>query len=264
VVVGPLSPAGHAGAPAGRPGVYDLLTGHPDGASVGEHGELEPNVVRLFAEGVPTAETPEEAAVRRSVGGENDSPARQLARYVKEVAENRATKMEVRLVWRRDRYLRGGDQIPSLERRYAAVRFTEPNEDYRHQHQNVRIENGVQFGDLPQFVDFDYVARVARVNAVSLASLARAPVGPKDAKILTQRLTNDTELTWSANPEPDLAGYEVVWRETTEPLWTNVRWVGNVTSTTMEAMSKDNFFFGIRAVDRDGHRSPVSFPLPQR
>jgi hypothetical protein len=134
VVVGPLSPAGHAGAPAGRPGVYDLLTGHPDGASVGEHGELEPNVVRLFAEGVPTAETPEEAAVRRSVGGENDSPARQLARYVKEVAENRATKMEVRLVWRRDGYLRGGDQIPFLERRDAAVRFTEPNEDYRHQH----------------------------------------------------------------------------------------------------------------------------------
>jgi hypothetical protein len=244
--------------------IQGMFTNDIVGSSTGEHGEREPNVVRLFAEGVPTAETPEEAAVRRSVGGENDSPARQLARYVKEVAENRATKMEVRLIWRRDRYLRGGDQIPFLERRYPAVRFTEPNEDYRHQHQNVRVENGVQFGDLPQFVDFGYIARVARVNAVSLASLARAPVAPKDAKILTQRLTNDTELAWTANPEPDLAGYEVVWRETTEPLWTHTRWVGNVTSATMEAMSKDNFFFGIRAVDRDGHRSPVSFPLPQR
>jgi hypothetical protein len=244
--------------------IQGMFTNDIVGSSTGEHGEREPNVVRLFAEGVPTAETPEEAAVRRSVGGENDSPARQLARYVKEVAENRATKMEVRLIWRRDRYLRGGDQIPFLERRYAAVRFTEPNEDYRHQHQNVRVENGVQFGDLPQFVDFGYTARVARVNAVALASLARAPVAPKEAKILTQRLTNDTELTWAANPEPDLAGYEVVWRETTEPLWTHTRWVGNVTSATMEAMSKDNFFFGVRAVDRDGHRSPVSFPLPQR
>jgi hypothetical protein len=244
--------------------IQGMFTNDIVGSSTGEHGESEPNVVRLFAEGVPTAETPEEAAVRRSVGGENDSPARQLARYVKEVASNRATKMEVRLIWRRDRYLRGGDQIPFLERRYPAVRFTEPNEDYRHQHQNVRVEDGVQFGDLPRFVDFGYIARVARVNAVSLASLARAPVAPKDAKILTQRLTNDTELAWTANPEPDLAGYEVVWRETTEPLWTHMRWVGNVTSATMEAMSKDNFFFGIRAVDRDGHRSPVSFPLPQR
>jgi hypothetical protein len=244
--------------------IQGMFTNDIVGSSTGEHGEREPNVVRLFAEGVPTAETPEEAAVRRSVGGENDSPARQLARYVKEMAENRATEMEVRLIWRSDRYLRGGDQIPFLERRYAAIRFTEPNEDHRHQHQNVRVENGVQFGDLPQFVDFGYVARVARVNAVSLATLARAPTAPKNARILAQRPTNDTELTWAANPEPDLAGYEVVWRETTEPLWTHSRWVGNVTSHTMPAMSKDNFFFGIRAVDRTGHRSPVSFPLPQR
>jgi hypothetical protein len=234
------------------------------GSPNGGNGVRDPRTIRLFSEGVPTAETAAETVRRQSLGGENDGVSRQLARYVKETGENEATGMNVKLIWRRDRFLRGGDQISFLQRGFPAVRFTEPNEDYRHQHQNVRVEDGVQFGDLPRFVDFGYIARVARVNAVSLASLARAPVAPKDAKILTQRLTNDTELAWTANPEPDLAGYEVVWRETTEPLWTHTRWVGNVTSATMEAMSKDNFFFGIRAVDRDGHRSPVSFPLPQR
>jgi hypothetical protein len=126
----------------------------------------------------------------------------------------------------------------------------------------VRVENGVQYGDLPEFVDFAYTARVARVNAAALANLARAPVAPRDARIIARELTYDTELTWKANPEPDLAGYEIVWRDTTEPLWTHTIWVGNVTHYTVKNMSKDNFFFGVRAVDRHGYRSPVSFPLP--
>ena len=170
--------------------------------------------------------------------------------------------MTVRLIFRRDRFLRGGDQIPFLERGYAAVRFTEPNENFAHQHQDVRVENGVQFGDLIQFVDFDYTARVARVNASALAAIALAPAQPRNARVLTAELTNDTDLTWDANPEPDLAGYEVVWRETTEPEWTHTIRVGNVTSYTVQGMSKDNFQFGVRAVDRDGNRSPVSFPRP--
>ena len=129
--------------------------------------------------------------------------------------------MHVRLVWRRDRYLRGGDQIPFLQQGYPAARFTEPAENFAHQHQDVRVENGQQFGDLPQFVDFAYTARVARVNGAALANLAWAPTAPKEAKIDTTQLTNDTTLTWKANPEPDLAGYEVVWRESTDPLWTH-------------------------------------------
>jgi hypothetical protein len=168
------------------------------------------------------------------------------------------------MVYRRDRYLRGGDHIPFLERGYPAVRFTEPNENYNHQHQNVRIEGGVQYGDLPEFVDFGYIAQVARVNAASLACLALAPTAPKSVGIVTRRLTNDTDLQWAANPEADLAGYEIVWRDTTSPVWTNSVWVGDVKNFTMRKMSKDNYFFGVRAVDRDGNRSPVAFPKPMR
>src|SRR3954454_12520301 len=155
--------------------VQGMFTNDIVGSSTADDGTRDPRSVRLFAEGVPTAETEAEANIRRSVGGENDSPARQLARFVTEVADNTATGMRVRVIYRRDRFLRGGDQIPFLERGYPAARFTEPNENYAHQHQDVRVEGGVQFGDLPQFCDFDYIARVARVNAATLWSLAAAP-----------------------------------------------------------------------------------------
>jgi Peptidase family M28 len=244
--------------------VAAMFTNDIIGSSTGQDGQREPYTVRLFAEGVKTDETPEEANTRRSVGGENDSPARQLARFAKEVGENTATRMQVRIVYRRDRYLRGGDHIPFLEQGYPAVRFTEPNEDYRHQHQNVRVENGVVYGELPEFVDFGYVARVARVNGAALASLAWGPARPRNARIITAQLTNDTELRWDANPEPDIAGYEVVWRRTTEPLWTHGLRLGNVTRHVFAAMSKDNYFFGVRAVNRRGYSSVVSFPGPAR
>jgi hypothetical protein len=170
--------------------------------------------------------------------------------------------MKVTMIYRRDRYGRGGDHIPFLERGYPAVRFTEVNEEIRHQHQNVRVENGVQFGDLPQFVDFPYIANVARVNAASLAALALAPARPAGVTIQS-RLSNDTDLKWEANKEPDLAGYEIVWRDTTAPVWTNSKPVGNVTAFSMKGMSKDNLFFGVRAIDKDGNRSPATYPKPQ-
>lgn len=234
------------------------------GSSHGANGEHDDRSVRLFSEGVPTDETPAQAALRRSVGGENDGPSRQLARFIKEVGERAVPGMRVDLIYRRDRYLRGGDHIPFLERGYPAVRFTEPHEDYHHQHQDVRVENGVQYGDLPEFMDFRYVAQVARINAAALATLALAPDVPADAGIVTRRLTNDTELRWTAGKEPELAGYEVVWRETTAPAWTHHRFVGNVTSYVFPGLSKDDFFFGVRAVDRAGHFSPVAFPRPVR
>jgi hypothetical protein len=241
-----------------------MFTNDIIGNSLGGNGVRDRNTVRVFSEGVPSNETEQEANVRRGVGGENDSASRQLARFIKEAASRYVPSMNVMMVYRRDRYLRGGDHIPFLERGFAAVRFTEPNEEYRHQHQNVRVENGIRYGDLPEFVDFGYIAQVARVNAVSLALLALAPARPKNVAIVTARLTNDTDLKWDANTEPDLAGYEIVWRETTSPVWTNARTVGNVTSFTMTGMSKDNYFFGVRAVDRDGNRSPVSYPKPVR
>jgi hypothetical protein len=221
----------------------------------------DPRTVRLFVEGVPTAETPQQAAIRQAVGGEDDGPSRQLARFVQDVAQNQDTGMRVRVIWRRDRFLRGSDHIPFLQQGYPAGRFTEPRENFAHEHQDVRVEDGVQFGDLIRFVDFDYVARVARVNAATLWSLAQGPGTPKGVVIVAAVLTNDTTLRWTRGPEPDLAGYEVVWRETTAPDWTDVLPVGDVTTVTIDLV-KDNLHFGVRAVDRAGHRSPVAYPAP--
>ena len=239
-----------------------MFTNDIIGNTLGGNGVRDRGTVRVFSEGVPSNETPAEANTRRSVGGENDSASRQLARFIKEIGERYVPQMKVMMVYRRDRYGRGGDHIPFLERGYPAVRFTEVHEDFRHQHQNVRVENGVQFGDLPEFVDFAYVANVARVNAVSLAMLALAPARPKAVTILSQRLSHDTDLRWEANKEPDIAGYEIVWRDTTAAVWTNSRNVGKVTTFTMKGMSKDNYFLGVRAIDKDGNRSPVTYPRP--
>jgi Zn-dependent M28 family amino/carboxypeptidase len=244
--------------------IQGMFTNDIIGSSLGGNGVRDRRTIRVFSEGVPSNETPAEANVRRGVGGENDSTSRQLARFIKGVGASYTPGFNVMMVYRRDRYLRGGDHIPFLEQGYPAVRFCEPNENYNHQHQNVRVENGVQFGDLPEFVDFAFIAQVARINAASLASLALAPAAPKSVGIVTKRLTNDTDLKWAAGIEPDLAGYEVVWRDTSSPVWTNSRWVGTVTTYTVKGMSKDNFFFGVRAVDRDGNRSPVSYPTPVR
>ncbi|MDO0935090.1 M20/M25/M40 family metallo-hydrolase [Streptomyces sp. DG2A-72] len=242
--------------------VQGMFTNDIVGSPKADDGTVDPYTIRLFAEGVPSSETPEQAATRRSVGGENDSATRQLARFVRDVAENDATGMRVRVIYRRDRYRRGGDHIPFLERAYPAARFTEPTEDYAHQHQDVRIdETGKQYGDLPEFCDFPFITRVAKVNAATLWTLAQAPGTPRGAKIVTATLTNSTELVWTRGTEPDLAGYEVVWRETTSPEWTHVIPVGDVTTYEVD-LSKDNVFFGVRAVNRAGNRSPVAFPNP--
>jgi hypothetical protein len=198
------------------------------------------------------------------VGGENDSAARQLGRYVVEISAEYSPKFKPMLIYRRDRYGRGGDHIPFLENGFAAVRFTETHEDYTHQHQSVKMVDGKQYGDLPEFVDYGYVANAARINLITLANLALAPAKPKGVTMLTGGLTNDTSLKWDANTDADLAGYEIVWRDTTAPLWTDSKWVGNVTTYTFKEMSKDNYFFGVRAVDKTGHKSPVVYPRPGR
>lgn len=241
--------------------IEGMFTNDIIGSSVGGNGVRDPHTVRVFSEGVPSNETQQEATTRRSVGGENDSQSRQLARFIKEIGERYVPSMKVWLIYRRDRYGRGGDHQPFLERGFPAVRFTEPNENYQHQHQNVRIENGIQYGDLPQYDDFNYIADVARVNAAALAVLASAPARPKTVTVSTG-LSNDTELKWEANKESDTSGYEIVWRDTTEPTWMHSRAIGNVQTFTMKGMSKDNYFFGVRAVDREGNRSPATYPRP--
>jgi hypothetical protein len=232
------------------------------GSSTADNGAREPHTLRLFTEGVPTSETAAQTTTRQSIGGESDGPSRQLGRFVKSVAENAATDMSIWLIFRRDRYLRGSDHISWLREGYPAARFTEPNENFAHEHQDVRVEDGVTFGDLPEFVDFEYAQRVAKVNAATLWSLAAGPNTPKNVRMLTQQLTNTTELAWDRGSEPDLAGYEVVWRDTTESDWTHSIPVGDVTAASFPNAPKDNFEFGVRAVDKDGHRSPVAYPVP--
>lgn len=227
-------------------------------------GRVDRSRVRLFAEGVPPLkELPDSVVAALRTGGENDLPTRSLARYVKEAAEAYAP-IKVDVVWRRDRYLRGGDHFPFLEAGYAALRFTEPGEDWRHQHQDVRVENGVQLGDLPDFVDFAYVADVAKVNVAAFASLALGPSIPQEVEMENLRLENDTTLRWKANPEPDVAGYRIVWRETTAPFWQHAKDVGNVMRATLDGVSKDDFQFGVQAYDRDGHLSVTAYPRPYR
>ncbi len=222
------------------------------------------NRLRIFAEGVPSDETQQQAATRRSIGGENDSQARQLARYIKEQSDRYMKDFRAWIIYRRDRFGRGGDHIPFLERGFAAVRFTEPDEDYTHQHQNVRTENGKFYGDTPEFVDYKYLANATRINLIALASIANAPAKPKNVGVVTGRLTNDTELRWDANTDADIAGYEIAYRDTSAAEWTNFIPAGNATSFTVKNMSKDNYFFGVRAVDKDGNRSPVVYPRPVR
>jgi hypothetical protein len=236
------------------------------GSPTGADGERHDGVVRLYANGLPALireHSPLLDEIARS-GGENDTPTHELGRYLKEVGELYVQGMTVRLIPRPDRFLRGSDHLSFLERGYAAVRFVEPAEDYRHQHRNVTVVNGVQEGDLPQYVDFQYVAKVARVNAAGLASLALAPAVPRDAGIEVVQLENDTTLRWRPNDEPDLAGYRIVWRDVGAANWEYARDIGNVTRYTLQGISKDNYIFGIVAIDRDGNASPAAFPRPWR
>ena len=223
--------------------------------------QQDPSVVRVFSEGVPVAADEKQLRLIRGLGGESDSISRELARYIGEVGRSYGTGVKPTLMFRLDRYLRGGDHYSFNQQGFAAVRFTEYREDYNHQHQNVRTENGIEYGDLPKFVNFDYVARVARLNAATLASLASAPPPPGQVRLLTKELENDSTLTWE--PSPGASGYEVLWRATTAPAWEQAKSVGNVTRATLP-QSKDNVIFAVRAVDKDGHRSLPVVPLPER
>ncbi len=220
------------------------------------------HIVRVFSEGIPTAATDKDIRLIRALGGENDSTSRQLARYMRETAAKYMPgSFGPKMVLRRDRYLRGGDHISFNEAGYTAVRITEYREDYHHQHQNLRTENGIEYGDLPKFVDFDYLANVARLNAAVLASLASAPASPGKVRLSIKGLENDSTLEWEA--APGATAYEVLWRPTTAAEWENVVPVGNATHTTLKR-SKDNVFFAVRSVDAKGHRSLPVVPAPER
>jgi peptidase M28-like protein len=225
--------------------------------------EQDHAVVRVFSEGVPAAATEQDIRRIRGLGGESDSPSRQLARYIAAAGKTYDPGVKPQLIFRLDRYLRGGDHSSFNQEGFAAVRFTEYREDFHHQHQNVRVENGIEYGDTLKYVDFDYVARVARLNAATLATLASAPAPPANVHLLTKGLENDSTLTWDAAPGGLATGYEVLWRETTSPEWEHAQNVGKVTQATMK-ISKDNVIFAVRSMDGAGHRSLPVVPVPER
>jgi hypothetical protein len=221
------------------------------------------NWVRVFSEGIPAAASEADLRRIRSVGGENDSSSRELARYIHSVSESYDFgTFTPKLIFRRDRYLRGGDHSAFNEQGFAAVRFTEYREDYNHQHQNVRTENGIEYGDLPKFVDFDYVANVARLNAATLASLASSPAPPADVHLLTKQLENDSKIQWK--PAPDATAYEVLWRKTIDADFSEENSLRTSEPKVDLPDSKDNVIFGVRSVDAKGHRSLIVIPEPER
>jgi len=255
---------GHAREAAERGvDIRAVLSNDIVGDPTGPGGKEDRALVRVFSEGVPV--DADERAVRaiRSLGAENDSPSRQLARYIAEVGAWHDTEVRPMLIFRPDRFLRGGDHTAFNEQGFRAVRFSEVHENYTRQHQDLRVENGVQYGDLVEHVDGEYLADVARLNLAALAHLANAPSAPGNVRIITAGLANDTTLRWEAPPEPDVAGYEVVVRPTTRPVWEFARDVGDATEATID-LSKDNWLFGVRAYDSEGHRSPVVTPRPAR
>jgi len=227
----------------------------------GNKGEgQDPAVVRVFSEGIPEAADEKQLRQIRGLGGESDSSSRELARYISDTGRTYDAGVKPLLIFRLDRYLRGGDHYSFNQQGYAAVRFTEYREDFNHQHQNVRTENGIDYGDLPKFVNYDYVAAVAGLNAATLASLASAPAPPANVRLATAKLENNSTLSWEASPRA--ASYEILWRATSAPEWEHAQSGGNVTHTTMK-LSKDNVIFAVAAVDQDGHRSLPVVPLPQ-
>ena len=229
------------------------------GNSEGQSGVRDTTRVRVFSEGTKTVETEAQEERRRYNGGEVDSSSRYLARFVDGMADRYLTNFDVEMIYRTDRYGRGGDQVEMLRAGFPAVRISEGAENYDRQHQDLRVEDGVHYGDTIEGVDFDYLAQVARLNIVSMAALANAPATPLGVAI-EGAVKPDTTLTWQA--VPGAAGYRVWWRPTTAAQWTHSRWAGDATGITLPGVVIDDWFFGVSAVSDDGYESPVVFPGP--
>jgi hypothetical protein len=225
---------------------------------MGSNNSNETNIIdntriRVFSEGLPSYETEKQAKTIRQLGLENDGKARQLARYTKEIGERYVDNLEVVMVYRNDRFLRGGDHTPYVDSGYAAVRFTEMNENYFHQHQDVRKENGIQYGDLPEFLDYEYLRKNTAMNLANLANLAKAPAMPEEVKIDVKKLSNSTYLNWKQPKSGKVKGYYVLMRETTSAVWQK-----KIFTTQLEFQlpySKDNYFFAVQAVNETGNES---------
>ncbi|MBK7559960.1 MAG: M28 family metallopeptidase [Chitinophagaceae bacterium] len=232
---------------------------------MGSNNSNETNIInntkiRVFSEAFSVQDTGKAALTIRSLGLENDGKARQLARYVKEVGERYVDNLEVVMVYRNDRFLRGGDHTPFVQRGFAAVRITEMNENYYHQHQDVRIENGIQYGDLVEFMDFEYLRKNTGMNLCNLANLAKAPSMPQEVKVDTKKLTNFTNLSWKAPKSGKIKGYFILIRETTSAFWQKKIFILDTKADL--PYSKDNYFFAVQSVSEDGNESLAVVPSP--
>ena len=234
---------------------------------MGSNNSNETNIinnskVRVFSEGIPAYETEKVAANIRNLGLENDGKSRQLARYVKEIGERYVDNMEVVLIYRNDRFLRGGDHTPYVQRGFAAVRITEMNENYTRQHQDVRVENGIRYGDLEEHIDYEYLRKNTAVNLANLANLSKAPAMPDSVKMEVKKLANSTLLYWQKPATGKVNGYFVLVRETTSAFWQRKIFT---TETEMRLpFSKDNYFFAVQSVNETGNESLPVVPLPGR
>ncbi len=234
---------------------------------MGSNNSSETNIigntkVRVFSEGLPAFETEKNAKTIRQLGLENDGKSRQLARYVKETGERYVDNLEIVMIYRNDRFLRGGDHTPFVENGFAAVRFTEMNENYYHQHQDVRLENGIQYGDLLEFMDFEYLRKNTALNLSSLANLAKAPAMPQEVKIDVKKLGNNSLLYWKAPASGTVKGYYVMMRETTSAVWQ--RKIFTTATQLQVPYSKDNYFFAVQSVNAEGNESLPVVPAVGR
>ncbi len=232
---------------------------------IGSNNSNETNIidntkVRVFSEGIPANTTEKDIAVIKSMGLENDGKSRQLARYIKEVGERYVDNLEVVMVYRTDRFLRGGDHLPYLKKGFTAVRITEMNENFAHQHQDVRIENNIQYGDLPQFIDYEYLRKNTALNLCNLANLAKAPPAPEDVKINIKNLSNSTTLLWQAPKTGKVKGYYILMRETTSAVWQKK--IFTIANQITLPYSKDNYFFALQSVNENGNESLPVVPAP--
>ena len=239
--------------------VLAVLNNDIIGNSVGGDGSSEPGVIRVFSEALPAGTEIERVNL---VGSENDSPSRELSRFIAEIVPVYLPNFTVRQIFRSDRFLRGGDQQSFQSVGYsAAVRFVEPHENFTHQHQDVRVQDGVQYGDLPQYIDPEYLKRATQANIAALATLAMGPAPPSDVRLVTARLGYDSTLRWKR--AADAVSYEIVWRPTDAAQWQGARNAGDVVEATVP-ISKDDYVLGVRSVDSNGLRSPAVYPTPVR
>lgn len=225
----------------------------------GINGVIDNTTFRVFSEPTPVTETEAQRRRRRFEGGEVDGVSRQLARYVDRITDVYFTNLDAMMIYRLDRFGRGGHHRPFNDRGFPGVRIMETNENYNRQHQDLRTEDGIEYGDVIEWVDFDYAAKLTGVNAAVMAALAWAPAPPQNVRI-RGAVQPSARLSWEPSGSPNLAGYKIYWRLTTEPQWTDWVWVGDVTEHTMENLVIDNYLFGVAAVAGNGNESVVVFP----